>query len=149
MHCQWNLFFLDPIEVCSKYQPLSDGSRLVTSSSPYINDDSKLNETDWYVFKDNHNYLRIPTTCVSENRCGALAPGYMQGALPTVNEGIVKRKVCFRSNGNCCYYSVDIYVRNCYMFYVYNLKKLDESWKARYCGETYKNGTRANASHFF
>ena len=126
--------------MCSKYQSLSDGSRLVSSSSSSINDDSKVNETDWYLFKDHHNYLRIPTTCVPENRCGATAPGHMQGALPTVNEGIVKRKMCFHSNGNCCHNSVDIYVRNCYMFYVYNLKKLDEAWKARYCVQADING---------
>lgn len=135
--------------MCSKYQSLSDGSRSVTSSASYINDDSKLNETDWYVFKNNNNYLRIPTTCVPENRCGATAPGHMQGDLPTVGEGIVKRKVCFHSNENCCHYSVDIYVRNCYMFYVYNLKRLDESWTARHCAETYSDGTSKIASFWF
>ena len=94
----------------------------------------------WYVFKSTKGFSRIPSTCVAQNHCGATAPGYMQGALPTVSEGIVKRKVCFHSNGDCCQYSVDIYVRNCYMFYVYNLKKLDSSWKARYCIEDYING---------
>ncbi|KAK3743988.1 hypothetical protein QZH41_010800, partial [Actinostola sp. cb2023] len=135
----------DSFDVCSKYHSILDESRLTSTSTSYVNDDSSLNESSWYIFKDKQGFNRIPTTCVPQNRCGATAPGYMQGALPTVNEGIVKRKVCFHRNGNCCHNSVHIYVRNCYMFYVYNLKKLDLSWKARYCAEHYINGKSLNS----
>ncbi|KAK3746636.1 hypothetical protein QZH41_012843, partial [Actinostola sp. cb2023] len=130
----------DSFGVCSKYHSILADSRLTSASTSYVNDDSSLDESSWYIFKDKQGFNRILTTCVPKNRCGAIAPGYMQGALPTVNEGIVKRKVCVHSNGDCCHNSVYIYVRNCYRFYVYNLKKLDLSWKARYCAEHYING---------
>ncbi|KAK3745971.1 hypothetical protein QZH41_004134 [Actinostola sp. cb2023] len=130
----------DSFEVCRTYHSLFNDSRQPFASTSYVNDDSSFDESVWYIFKDKHGFNRIPTTCVPQYRCGATAPGYMQGALPSVNEGIVKRKACFHSKRNCCHNSVDIYVRNCYMFYVYNLKKLDLSWKARYCAEYYING---------
>ena len=64
----------------------------------------------------------------------------MAGDLPTLTDGIVKRKACFHGNGNCCHHNVHIYVRNCGLYYVYKLKQLDVAWKARYCVEPDING---------
>jgi hypothetical protein len=96
------------------------------------------------MFYGTKGYYRIPNKCVPQNRCSAAATGYIDGNLPTIYDGIVKRKVCFHSNGNCCHFSTYIYVRNCYLFYVYKLKKLNLSWSARHCAEHYVNGEQSN-----
>ena len=82
----------------------------------------------------------MSTKCVPHNYCNAEVKGHMEGNLPAVSEGIVRRKVCFHSDGQCCRHSVDILVRNCNMYYVYKLKKLDVTWRAGFCFENYVEG---------
>ncbi|KXJ21085.1 Neuroglian [Exaiptasia diaphana] len=75
----------ESFEVCTRYQTIVDNSRWVGATS-IASSDTTFNESDWYVFKDSHNnFYQIPTTCVPQKHCGALAPGYMQGSLPTVD----------------------------------------------------------------
>jgi hypothetical protein len=127
-----------------KHNLTFDDSRLTSKPAPNpFSDNTNIIESDWYVLYGTNGFYRIPNKCVPQNHCGAVAPGYIDGDLPAVSDGLVKRKVCFHSNGNCCHFSVFIYVRNCYMFYVYQLKKLDLSWKARYCVEEYVNGKKS------
>ena len=48
---------------------------------------------------------------------------------------IVRRKVCFHYNGDCCYKSLYIDVINCPGMFVYGLKNTVFGFSARYCFE--------------
>ena len=75
----------------------------------------------------------MPTSCVSKNRCGTHATGWMNGAHPTVVDGKVTRKVCYSYIAGCCWRSNNIEVLNCGQYYVYKLS-LPPSCNYRYCG---------------
>ena len=53
------------------------------------------------------------------HHCEANAPGWICGSHPTVNDGVVKRQLCFHSNGDECIFQYEISIRNCGLFYVY------------------------------
>ena len=76
----------------------------------------------------------MPTSCVPKNRCGTHAPGWLSGGHPSEEQGVVTRKVCFHWNNNCCLWSVNIKVRNCGEYYVYQLLKTPVC-NLRYCAE--------------
>lgn len=60
----------------------------------------------------------------------------MSGTHPTVEEGIVTRKVCYHWTSGCCQWSNYIRVKNCGAFYVYELQKTPLcSISSRYCGD--------------
>ena len=75
----------------------------------------------------------MPTSCVSNQRCGTAAPGWMNGAHPTVAQDKVTRKVCYSYSGNCCNWSNNIEVVNCGQYYVYKLSRPPTCY-LRYCG---------------
>ena len=79
-------------------------------------------------------------SCIDMYRCGTRYPGWLNGSLPTVNEGVVQRIVCFRYFNDCCSFSTYIRVRNCGGFYVYQLKPLTYCY-LRYCGNGYVSST--------
>ncbi|XP_048580273.1 uncharacterized protein LOC5514016 isoform X2 [Nematostella vectensis] len=131
----------EPLSMCSNYATLNDDSRLLSRvTSLLISDDVSINETNWYQFTGKAGYYHFPGHVVPEGRCGATASGWMSGTHPSVSEGVVKRTVCFHSNSQECRYSVSVYVRNCFGFYVYKLRKLDAAWNARYCVDHDKGG---------
>ena len=76
--------------------------------------------TAWYRFNSTAG-TKMPTTCVSKNKCNTHATGWLNGTHPTPQEGIVNRRVCFHWNSNCCNWAIKIKVRNCGLFYVYRL----------------------------
>ena len=63
----------------------------------------------------------MATSCVPSHSCGTRAPGWMNGAHPTVDDGKVTRTVCYHYNSNCCQWSNNIEVVNCGQYYVYKL----------------------------
>ena len=94
--------------------------------------DRNLTE-DWYRFSAGAG-TSIATKCISKGqRYGTDLPGWMDGARPTVDEGVVSRKVCFSGYQNCCYRHIMINVRNCSSFFVYRLKPV-QVCHSRYCG---------------
>ena len=92
----------------------------------------------------------MSTRCIyGSGYCDAYNQGSLQGSHPSVEDGVVTRKVCFsyyqqiRSYGyhygqqtisKCCKYSTFIEVRNCGSFYVYKLKPTPYN-SCRYCTE--------------
>ncbi|EDO34586.1 predicted protein, partial [Nematostella vectensis] len=76
----------------------------------------------------------IPSACPSENLCNTDATGWVNGAHPTVEEGIVTRRVCYHWSTNCCSWSNDIRILNCGSYYIYELIKPPVCY-LRYCGE--------------
>ena len=104
--------------------------------------------TDWYRFSGAAGN-QMAESCVEVFRCGTYLPGWLNGSHPTVNEGAVQRRVCFRRySGLCCYFSTYIRVRNCAGFYVYQLKPLT-SIRARYCGNGYGSSTPTTPGTLF
>jgi len=72
----------------------------------------------WFRFQGDAG-SKMPTSCVLENHCGTNAPGWLNSAHPTVAEGLVSKQVCFNWLSNCCYFSINIQVRNCGSYFVY------------------------------
>lgn len=84
--------------------------------------------------------VAMSTKCVDTMRCGANAPGWLQGGHPRVSEGVVTRQVCYHWDNNCCYFKNNIQVKNCKGYFVYKLER-PPAYKLRYCG----NGTGKHA----
>ncbi|XP_032233565.2 uncharacterized protein LOC5508875 isoform X2 [Nematostella vectensis] len=133
-----HLLVKEPLSMCSNYVTLADDSRLFSRVTATLQtDDVSLNESNWYLLTGQTGYYRLPVRAVPEGRCGATSSGWMNGGHPSVQDGVVKRTVCFHSNAQMCRYSVTILVRNCFGYHVYRFKKLDASWNARYCAENF------------
>ena len=87
--------------------------------------------TAWYRFNSSAG-TKMPTTCVSKNKCNTHATGWLNGVHPTPQEGVVNRRVCFHWKSNCCNWDITIRVRNCALFYVYRLVNPPQC-QLRYC----------------
>ena len=94
---------------------------------------------DWYRFVGAAGN-QMAESCVDNSHCGAYYSGWLNGSHPTVNEGAVQRRVCFRYYDNCCDFPTYIRVRNCGGFYVYQLKPFIVC-QSRYCGNGYVSST--------
>ena len=93
--------------------------------------DENLN-TGWYRFL-NISGITMPTKCPPSDSCGATHSGWLRGDHPTVDEGEVKRTVCFsRNSAQCCKEQKFITVKNCSSFYVYHLVPTKKC-SYRYC----------------
>ena len=103
--------------------------------------------TDWYRFSGAAGN-QMAESCVDMDRCGTWNPGWLNGSHPTVNEGAVQRRVCFRDHRGCCSFWTYIRVRNCGGFYVYQLKPLTEYY-SRYCGNGYVSSTSTTPGTLF
>ena len=75
-------------------------------------------------------------------RCNTYATGWLNGGLPNIAEKQVTRQVCFygsrrrkNSENNCCEWAINVQVRNCGSYYVYNLTTTPGGeCNLRYCG---------------
>ncbi|CAH3159054.1 unnamed protein product, partial [Pocillopora meandrina] len=107
---------------CYNYQNLSDANRKSSYVTP-IDEPSlcdKLLPTGWYRFVGDAG-TKMPTTRVPAFRCGTDWSGWLHGAHPTVEDGIVHRKVCFSDRSSGCRYYTDIFVKNCESYFIYTL----------------------------
>ena len=93
--------------------------------------DSPFSE-GWYRFVGAAG-TKMSTTRVSAFRCGTDWSGWLGGSHPTVEDGIVRRTVCFSDRSSGCRYKKGISVKNCGSYYIYKLLK-PPSCNARYCG---------------
>ncbi|XP_015780342.1 PREDICTED: uromodulin-like [Acropora digitifera] len=87
---------------------------------------------EWYRFQGEAG-RQMATTCLPTHRCNTDLTGWMNGSHPNVEDGIVKRQVCFHGYENCCYKTTTIDVRSCGAYFVYRLNKFSHC-KTRYCG---------------
>ena len=76
---------------------------------------------------------KMPTTRVPAFRCGTNWSGWLDGAHPTVEDGKVKRTVCFSDRPSGCKYSIEIDVKNCGSYFIYNMLP-PPGCDSRYCG---------------
>ncbi|XP_032236148.1 uncharacterized protein LOC5510992 isoform X2 [Nematostella vectensis] len=116
---------------CNSYAQITDVTRNINQHKTATVCDQSI-ETKWYRFTGSAG-TRMPTSCVPINKCNTDATGWLNGAHPTVAQGIVTRQVCFHWNSNCCNWSVNIQIRNCGdSFYVYRLVGTPNC-QLRYC----------------
>ena len=126
-------FLILAVSECNQYKFLNDSDRR-NDFGRGKKCDRNLKE-DWYRFSAEAG-TSIATQCIPEaQRCGTELPGWMDGAHPTVDEGVISRNVCFSGYHKCCYRNVTINVRNCSSFFVYRLKPLSYC-NSRYCGKS-------------
>ena len=116
---------------CTNYTVLSEADRAQGNAQlPYDRNDSGL-VTGWYRFQGAAGD-QMPDKCVLVYRCGTENPVWLNGAHPTVAEGVVTRTVCYSGYKGCCLPSSIIKVKNCSGYYVYELHRT-RYW-SRYCG---------------
>ena len=130
-----NLHSLTNIECtfleCRRYRYLSEGDR-AQGYRGVVKCDSGLAKA-WYRFTGPAGN-KMPENVVPKYYCGTHAPGYLTGGHPRVADGAVQRRVCFHWTSNRCQWSINIRVRNCGNFYVYELSK-PPACSLRYCGD--------------
>ena len=124
---------------CYGYAHLSDASRSARSTLRYYKNDNDITH-GWYRFTGDAGDMMAQHEVrwdTSTYRCGSLAHGWLNGKLPNPSEGKVYRTVCFTHNGNSCWWSTKIKVKNCGNFFVYLLHGFSHFWYGgylRYCG---------------
>ena len=125
------MLFLPEVDGCTTYTVLSEADRAQENAErPHDKDDNSLG-TGWYRFQGAAGD-KMPDKCVLSYRCGTKYPGWLNGAHPTVAEGVVYRTVCYNSGyRDCCGSSNIIKVKNCGSYYVYELQRT--CWHCRYC----------------
>ena len=123
-------FVADP---CYHYQNLSEANRKITYETPHGLGlcDKQLPE-GWYRFVGAAG-TKMPTTRVPAHRCGTGWSGWLKTAHPTVEDGEVRRTVCFSDRSTGCKQLRDISVKNCGSYFIYKLLK-PPYCDSRYCG---------------
>ena len=103
-----------------------------------------VNLNGWYRFTGEAG-TQMADSCVNMYHCGTESPGWLNGTHPHLNDGAVKRQVCFSSFNNCCHHSNEITVQHCGGFYVYKLEGQSHC-NLRYCGNgsPYAQGINKN-----
>ena len=130
--CNFYLISID--DPCYKYQNLTDVIRKSSYITPIHGQsfcDNLLIE-GWYRFVGAAG-TKMPTTRVPAYRCGTDYTGWLDGAHPTVEDGVVRRMVCFSNRSTGCKYSADIFVKNCGSYFIYRLFRTT-ACDSRYCG---------------
>lgn len=118
---------------CNNYTVDTEADRSVSfprGHSTYKCDRNTL-APGWYRFNGTAG-SKMPTYCVPKRMCNTDATGWLSGGHPTLQEGAVSRSVCFHWGGNCCNWAVTIQVRNCGLFFVYQLVN-PGNCQLRYC----------------
>ena len=122
-------FAADP---CYHYENLSEANRKIDYLTPQGSElcDYKL-PVGWYRFVGAAG-TKMPTTRVPAFRCGTHWSGWLITAHPTVEDGEVRRGVCFSDRSNGCKYSRNIVLKNCGSYFIYEL--YPPPCLSRYCG---------------
>ncbi|XP_073252205.1 uncharacterized protein [Porites lutea] len=117
---------------CQNYQSLNAADRKITYKTWRGFCDRSIIH-GWYRFEGAAG-TRLPTSCTPGNRCGTHATSWLTNGHPSVADGRVRKRVCFSLNGDCYYYRcVNIIIRNCGSYYVYELVRTP-GCHYRYCG---------------
>ena len=139
-------FAVDP---CYHYSNLSEANRnkdyRTLRFRPVFCDNQLFDE--WYRFVGDAG-TKMPTTRVSAYRCGTNWSGWLNGAHPTLEDGEVRRKVCFSDHSAGCQFLKTILVKNCGSYFIYRLYQT--SCMSRYCGTDWmwsKYTSRSKKTH--
>ena len=134
LHCfLWISLGTDKPE-CKCYKAIDDPTRYRAFKSGKYTNDRYLPE-GWYAFITGKQMST--SCCLQPGNCNTYLQGWLTESHPTVDDGIVSRKVCFGYFSLFsfpCKYSIYIKVGNCGPFYVFKLKPTPRSrYYARYC----------------
>ena len=128
------IHFLDG--ACNDYRELSDSWRKIGGSWDSTKCDKDIIDfsgSTWYRFVGSAG-KRLPTSpnpksLKGQSACGTHGTAFIQPAHPTVEDGVVSRKVCFvwSTNGGGCYMNKTIDVLACResngdVYHIYKLK---------------------------
>jgi len=116
---------------CRDYDVLSEPDRHQSYGRGGYSDGSLA--PSWYRFQSS-SYTRMIDSCIPHHRCLTDMPGWLNGGQPTLEDGIVVREACFNGYYNCCYRRVQIRVRECGGFFVYDLPP-SPAGLFRYCAK--------------
>lgn len=115
---------------------MNDAKRKNTSSTgyPVLCDNAQAITSDWWYRFQGNAGSKMATDCVKYKRCGGNFPGWLIGDHPSVADGEVEGRVCFRNTADCrCQFTQAIKVKNCSLYYVYQLHHVSKC-DSRYCG---------------
>lgn len=122
---------------CNNYRNLSNpdrAQRAVNNKQRFCDHsvyDSNFT-SGWYRFTGDAGD-QMASSCVPIFRCSTVFQGWLNGSHPTGNFSLARRRVCFHWNADCCHDHVDIWIRNCGGFFVYDLPMAPQC-PGRYCG---------------
>nr|XP_022298867.1 uncharacterized protein LOC111107801 isoform X1 [Crassostrea virginica] len=141
--CDIAYCFGDNME-CSKPDPCEEANRLILhvsgDRSTRCRDkslrhcDSKLQQ-NWYRPMMGSADVKMATSCVERDSCGTESPIWLNGLEPSLADKTVDMKACvnFGRTSMCsCDEEIDIQVRNCSSYLVYNLNATSKC-PQRYC----------------
>lgn len=131
---------------CEIYRNLTSQRRSQSAPGGPWCDQVMIYTPYWYRFAGEAG-TQIATSCVPQDRCHTVSPGWMDGAHPSVQDGVVMRTVCFHRLGECCRWETTIRVRKCEGFYVYQLH-YPPMCKMGYCGNSGGNICIPKSLHF-
>ncbi|XP_031569003.1 uncharacterized protein LOC116303577 [Actinia tenebrosa] len=121
---------------CSNYKNLSSpdrAQRAVNIEQRFCDRGDYGNFTaGWYRFTGDAGD-KMASSCVPIFRCSTVLQGWLNGSHPTGNLTLARRRVCFHWSADCCYYVVNIWIRKCNGFYIYELPSVPVC-PGRYCG---------------
>lgn len=145
-------------EICSKPDPCEEKNRLtlpVSGDRSTSCKDQSLKLCDsvlrnsWYRPMKNNFDVQMASSCVERHSCGTEQPIWLKGTEPTLAEKTVDMKACVtmgKSEACSCDMEIDIQVRNCSSYLVYNLSSTPIC-PQRYCfGNTGQCHTDVNDS---
>ncbi|PFX29309.1 Uromodulin [Stylophora pistillata] len=120
------------VDTCFHYKHLNETNRKNNYKTPlkFVLCDKQLQE-GWYRFVGAAG-TKMPTTRVPAFRCGTNWSGWLNGAHPTVEDGMVAKEVCFSDRDTGCKYWTTIHVKNCEFYFIYKLRST--ACHSRYCG---------------
>ncbi|KXJ22924.1 Pancreatic secretory granule membrane major glycoprotein GP2 [Exaiptasia diaphana] len=130
-HCARNTQESEICSACVDYKSIDDPTRLPNAKSAKPSDRVSLSRrTHWYRLTGK----RISTSCPKSGSCGTQTPGWLNGTYPTLEDGIKKMELCYRTAGsNCCASKVNVLVRQCYGYYVFKFEDFPDD--GRFCTE--------------
>ena len=89
---------------------------------------------NWYRFEEPAGIM-IANSSVTKSHCGTSATGWLNGAHPASMGEIVTRTVCFNWAENSCWKSIDVQIKKCDGYFVYELPPTP-GCSLKYCGQT-------------
>ena len=132
IQCLFPIWLPFALSECQNYGTLNSADRKITYTYNHYYCDNSIGP-GWFRF-DGAGGKRMASSCPPIDRCDTRATGWLTGGHPSVADGQVTRTVCFHWSGNCCYWSINIQVRNCGSYHVYYLSGTPAGCNLRYCG---------------
>jgi len=125
--------FICLVDGCHHYQNLTDAKRKYDNAEIRPGKcDFYLNTKAWHRFQGAAG-KQMATKSPGLKKCGAPHPAWLNGAHPTVAEGIVRRYVCINRLKECGERGF-VDVKNCTSYYVYKFQSSSAACDFRYCG---------------